>query len=378
MFSNVTVSNAVLSWTCSNLKAKTEYIIEVKAGTVVGFGPPSVVHQKTSGKADVKYVKKSNKAYIALAKAGIAAGVLSFLGVVGFFVFISLLVTGYVPYTSPWRKRRREVWRKKAMRRNEEREIRSSDSEESDFNSSIRNSSERGSSDDDSDGRPSQKRTGKQEGSGRKGRTAKDDSYSESIYNPGHISVSLPNPEQGEIYGQVLLNAYAKSLMDMQSIYGGSTYGTRPVENIYGNRSVVNIPPPGNIYGGNNLLPENIYGNRSVVNIPSPGNIYGGGNNLVPENIYGNLSVGNFVPPEDIYGGNNLVPESIYGNLSMGNFVPPENIYGDLSVGTINRPGDRQNSCAVMPEEIYGPNVNTLSVHNYPSSVTSENLYGTH
>ena len=52
MFSNVTVSNAVLSWTVGNLKEKTEYIIEVRAGTVMGFGPPSVVHQKTSGEGN--------------------------------------------------------------------------------------------------------------------------------------------------------------------------------------------------------------------------------------------------------------------------------------------------------------------------------------
>jgi ABC-type multidrug transport system permease subunit len=36
---------------------------------------------------------------LALAKAGIAAGGLSFMAIVGFVVFISLLVTGYVPYT---------------------------------------------------------------------------------------------------------------------------------------------------------------------------------------------------------------------------------------------------------------------------------------
>ena len=122
----------------------------------------------------------------------------------------------------------------------------------------------------------------------------------------------------------MLLNAYAKSLMDMQSIYGGSTYCTRPVENIYGNRSVVNILPPGSIYGDNNLLPENIYGSPTA-----------------------------------------------------SNFLPPENIYGNPSVSTINRPGDRQNSRGGMPEEIYGPNINTLSIHNYPGGVTSECLYGT-
>lgn len=36
---------------------------------------------------------------VALAKAGIAAGVLSVLAVLGFFTFVSLLVTGYVPYS---------------------------------------------------------------------------------------------------------------------------------------------------------------------------------------------------------------------------------------------------------------------------------------
>ena len=50
MVSNRTVASAVLSCTVGNLKEKTEYIIEVKAGTVAGFGPPAVVHQKTSGK----------------------------------------------------------------------------------------------------------------------------------------------------------------------------------------------------------------------------------------------------------------------------------------------------------------------------------------
>ncbi len=50
MVSNKTVASEILSYTFGSLKEKTEYIIEVEAGTVVGFGPPSVVHQKTSGK----------------------------------------------------------------------------------------------------------------------------------------------------------------------------------------------------------------------------------------------------------------------------------------------------------------------------------------
>ena len=49
LVSNKTVPNTVLSWTFVSLKKKTEYIIEVKAGTVVGLGPAGVVHQKTSG-----------------------------------------------------------------------------------------------------------------------------------------------------------------------------------------------------------------------------------------------------------------------------------------------------------------------------------------
>ena len=49
LVSNKTLPNTVLSWTFVSLKKKTEYIIEVKAGTVVGLGPASVVHQKTSG-----------------------------------------------------------------------------------------------------------------------------------------------------------------------------------------------------------------------------------------------------------------------------------------------------------------------------------------
>ena len=149
--------------------------------------------------------------------------------------------------------------------------------------------------------------------------------------DPHDLSVSLPNPEPEEIYGQALLNAYAKSVMDMCSIYGGSIYSTRP---------------------------ENIYGNI-----------------LSPENIYGNPSVGNIAQPENVYGGNNLPPENIYGNPSVGNMIPSENIYGSRSVGNILRP---ENIYGVMQEEIYGPAVNTLSVHNYPGGVTSENLYGTH
>ena len=185
--------------------------------------------------------------------------------------------------------------------------------------------------------------------------------------DPHDLSVSLPNPEPEEIYGQALLNAYAKSVMDMCSIYGGSIYSTRPEniygnilrpENIYGNPSVGNIAQPENIYGGNNLRPD-----RSVDNI------------LSPENIYGNPSMGNIAQPENVYGGNNLPPENIYGNPSVGNMISSENIYGSRSVGNILRP---ENIYGAMQEEIYGPAVNTLSVHNYPGGVTSENLYGTH
>jgi hypothetical protein len=50
MVSNETVASAILTFTFGNLKEKTEYIVEVMAGTAVGFGPPTVVHQKTSGK----------------------------------------------------------------------------------------------------------------------------------------------------------------------------------------------------------------------------------------------------------------------------------------------------------------------------------------
>ena len=49
LVSNKTVPDTVLSWTFAALTKKTEYIIEVKAGTIVGFGPASVAHQKTSG-----------------------------------------------------------------------------------------------------------------------------------------------------------------------------------------------------------------------------------------------------------------------------------------------------------------------------------------
>ena len=52
MISNKTVASTVLTCTFGSLKEKMEYIIEVKAGTVVGFGPPAVVHQKTSGKGE--------------------------------------------------------------------------------------------------------------------------------------------------------------------------------------------------------------------------------------------------------------------------------------------------------------------------------------
>ena len=49
LVSNKTVPDTVLSWTFAALTKKTEYIIEVKAGTIIGFGPASVAHQKTSG-----------------------------------------------------------------------------------------------------------------------------------------------------------------------------------------------------------------------------------------------------------------------------------------------------------------------------------------
>ena len=49
LVSNKTLPDTVLSWTFDKLTKKTEYIIEVKAGTIVGLGPASVVHQKTSG-----------------------------------------------------------------------------------------------------------------------------------------------------------------------------------------------------------------------------------------------------------------------------------------------------------------------------------------
>ena len=246
-----------------------------------------------------------------------------------------------------------------------------------------------------------------------------EDSFSESIDDPNDMSVSLPNPQPEEIYGQVLLNAYVKSVMD---IYGGSICSSRP-ENLYGNPSVGNsLRPEENISRansirpgqsvGNMLLPENIYGSPSVGNIVIPENISRGnsirpgqsvGNILATENIYGNPSVGNIFAPENIYGspsvgnivrpenlsrgnsirpgqsvGNILAPENIYGNPSMGNIVQPENIYGHPSVGNI-----------LAPENIYGINYpqeniyggiygNTLSVHNYPGAVTAENLYGTH
>ena len=97
-------------------------------------------------------------------------------------------------------------------------------------------------------------------------------------------------------------------MAEVCSIYGGSIYGTRP-ENIYGNRSVINILPP-----------ENIYGNPSV------------GHFAPPENIYGNPSVGHFAPPENIYG---VMQEEIYGpnvnTLSVHSYpggVTTENLYG--------------------------------------------------
>lgn len=49
MVSNRTVGSEDSSVTFGGLKEKTEYIVEVKAGTVIGYGPPSVVHQQTSG-----------------------------------------------------------------------------------------------------------------------------------------------------------------------------------------------------------------------------------------------------------------------------------------------------------------------------------------
>ena len=152
----------------------------------------------------------------------------------------------------------------------------------------------------------------------KKKRVSFDDTLAESIDNPGNTQVSTPNPYPQDIYGQVLLNA----------IYGGSIYSTRPAS-IYGNRSVGNILPPENMYVANNLLPG-----PSIGNLPPP------------ENIYGNPHVGNIALP--------------YGNTSVGSIIPPVNING------------------VMQEDIYGSNVNTLSVHNYPGCVTSENLYGRH
>ena len=52
MVANKTVPAAVSVKTFDSLKTKTEYIIEVRAGTVAGFGPPTVVHQRTSGEGE--------------------------------------------------------------------------------------------------------------------------------------------------------------------------------------------------------------------------------------------------------------------------------------------------------------------------------------
>ena len=49
MVSKKTMSHVENSWRFDKLKIKTEYIIEVTAGTVEGFGPPSVIHQRTAG-----------------------------------------------------------------------------------------------------------------------------------------------------------------------------------------------------------------------------------------------------------------------------------------------------------------------------------------
>ena len=260
-----------------------------------------------------------------------------------------------------------------------------------------------------------------------------EDSFSESIDDPNDMSVSLPNPQPEEIYGQVLLNAYVKSVMD---IYGGSICSSRP-ENLYGNPSVGNSLRPENISRansirpgqsvGNMLLPENIYGSPSVGNIVGPENISRGnsirpgqsvGNILAPENIYGNQSLGNILATENIYGNpsvsNILAPENIYGSpfvgnivrpenisrgnsirpgQSVGNILAPENIYGNPSVGSIvqseNIYGHPSVGNILATENIYGINYpqeniyggiygNTLSVRNYPGAVTAENLYGTH
>ena len=53
--SNTKVSYSVMSRTFQQLKIKTEYIIEVKAGTVKGFGPSGVIHQRTSGEGTLEF-----------------------------------------------------------------------------------------------------------------------------------------------------------------------------------------------------------------------------------------------------------------------------------------------------------------------------------
>lgn len=49
MIANHTVKHSVQQWSFSGLQKNTEYIMYVKAGTRMGFGPPTVVHQETSG-----------------------------------------------------------------------------------------------------------------------------------------------------------------------------------------------------------------------------------------------------------------------------------------------------------------------------------------
>ena len=193
------------------------------------------------------------------------------------------------------------------------------------------------------------------------------DSSSAFIDDPNDISVSISNPQQSEIYGQMLVNACAKSIND---VYAEGIYGSVPD----GIRSLVSNFPPENIYGGNNLRPEqsfgstlpseNIYGNRSAGDVLAPENIYGG-NNLRPEQLMGNI-----IPPENIYvnpsAGNILVAETLY----RGNNFPPETIYVTVHPSESIHGGSQKG--------IYGSNVNTLSVNNYPGGVTSENLYGTY
>ena len=225
-----------------------------------------------------------------------------------------------------------------------------------------------------------------------------EDSFSESIDDPNDMSVPLPNPQPEEIYGQVLLNAYVKSVMD---IYDGSICSSRP-ENLYGNPSVGNSLRPENISGansirpgqslGNMLLPENIYGSPSVGNIVGPENISRGnsirpgqsvGNILAPENIYGNQSVGNILAPENIYGnqsvGNILATENIYGNPSVSNILAPENIYGSPFVCNIVRPENISRGNSIRPDQSVGNILAPENIYGNPSVgsiVQSENIYG--